>query len=172
MWPFKRIPLIDPESADWHLENFEWLVRCYAENESLADAKLILPKPGFFPNDGERGHALAERIFNQVKAYCQIADWPAELIPGNPVREPGRALHDVVPDDALGTQGWRTRRHGYLPEKDLVFATAIFIRAKNLDPDEPHLAKDLNRALQDLDARAVDIERIRSIEREAAEAEE
>jgi len=67
-------------------------------------------------------------------------------------------------DDALGTQGWRTRRH--LPETDLVFATAIFFRAKNLNPDDrrsclkSHLAKEFDRALRDLDAREADIERI------------
>jgi hypothetical protein len=53
-------------------------------------------------------------------------------------------------------QGWRYGRSGYLPEQDLVFATALFITAKKLDPSpayqclKPHLAQQLKRALRDL----------------------
>jgi hypothetical protein len=53
-------------------------------------------------------------------------------------------------------QGWRYGRSGYLPEQDLVFATALFIAAKKLDPSpayqclKPHLAQQLKRALRDL----------------------
>ncbi|MEM9223767.1 MAG: hypothetical protein AAGB11_15405 [Pseudomonadota bacterium] len=42
---------------------------------------LVLPKPGFFPVDGEEGHALAIRLFDQVKTYCGMADWPVLLAP-------------------------------------------------------------------------------------------
>ena len=91
MWPFKRRPLIDPETADWHLENFEGLVRCYAENESLADANLLLPKPGFFPNDGERGHALAERIFGR-----EVSPWRPKL---GTYRSVGRNVACIYPND-------------------------------------------------------------------------
>ena len=54
------------------------------------------------------------------------------------------------------TQGWRMGRSGYLPEQDLVFATALFIAVKDLDPTsayqclKPHLAKLLKRGLRDL----------------------
>ena len=43
-------------------------------------------------------------------------------------------------------QGWRWQRAGYLPEADIVFALALFLRAKGLEPGEacrslkPHLA--------------------------------
>ena len=53
-------------------------------------------------------------------------------------------------------QGWRYGRSGYLPEQDLVFATALFNAVKELDPHpacqslKPHLAKLLKRALRDL----------------------
>lgn len=256
IWPFKRKPLLDEETADWHLENFEWLVSCYAESQSFSTAKLVLPKPSFFLTDDEKGHAKAERIFSQVKEYCQIAHWPTELVRGDPFLTPGRTLFEVqhgksvlgtydgyssnkirityapnlldnpqaliavlaheighgiihaAPmkpvcaddehefltdlaavylgfgvflantafqftqwrDDALGTQGWHSARSGYLPEADLIFATAIFLRAKNIDPAEarsclkPHLATMLDKALRDLDAREPDIARIRALE--------
>ena len=27
MWPFRRKPIVDDETAAWHAENFAWLVR-------------------------------------------------------------------------------------------------------------------------------------------------
>jgi hypothetical protein len=65
-------------------------------------------------------------------------------------------------------QGWRYGRSGYLPEQDLVFATALFIAAKELDPHpayqslKPHLAKLLKRALRDLTIDRRFIEQIRT----------
>jgi hypothetical protein len=51
---------------------------------------------------------------------------------------------------------------GYLPEVDLIFALALFLQAKSLNPDlalaclKPHLAAMLRRALRDLaDRRAL-----------------
>ncbi len=262
IWPFTRRPLLDEETASWHLENFEWLVSSYASSQSLSAATLVLPKPNYFQTDGKKGHALAEHLFAQVKAYCQIEEWPTELRPQSGTPQPGRGLfevqqnrsvlgtyqghpanhirityaphllknpqsliatfaheighaiidrapkppvcaHDEVEfltdlaaiymgfgvflantafqftqwrDDALGTQGWQSSRTGYLPETDLVFATAIFIRVKQLDPTEarsslkPHLGSQLDRALRDLDAREPDIARIRAAETAAAKA--
>lgn len=256
MWPFKRKPFLDPETADWHIENFEWLVRCSASSKSLTQARLVLPKVGYFNTDGEKGHALAERIFAQVKDYAQIGDWPIKLVAIAPNRKPSRSLFEVVQnrgvlgtfetslenipqisyasnlvddpvtlvstlaheighmlihgaplapicetdetefltdlaavymgfgvflannsftteqwrDDGMGTQGWRTQRQGYLPEPDLVFATALFIAVKGLDPAEartclkPHLAKSLDAALLDLKERRGDVDRIAKLE--------
>jgi hypothetical protein len=65
-------------------------------------------------------------------------------------------------------QGWRYGRSGYLPEQDLVFATALFIAVKELDPHpayqclKPHLAKLLKRALRDLTADRRYVEQIRA----------
>ena len=57
---------------------------------------------------------------------------------------------------------WRMGHSGYLPEADLIFALALFLQAKLLDPDlaraclKPHLAAMLRRAQRDLaDRRAI-----------------
>jgi hypothetical protein len=255
MWPFKRKPFLDAETADWHIENFEWLVACFAQYKCLTQAQLVLPLPGYFPNDGETGHALAERIFLQVKSYALI-DWPVKLVQDPANHKPSRSMFAVVEarsvlgtfqastdnipeisyaanlidnpvslvatfahevghlivhsapsapicdddelefltdlaavylgfgiflanssfsseqwrDDATGTQGWRTQRQGYLPEADLVFATALFVMVKGLDPSEaksclkPHLAKCFDAALLDLKDRQTDINRIAALE--------
>lgn len=257
MWPFKRKPLLDRDTSNWHLENFEWLVRSYADAKALTNARLVLPKPGFFPIGDETGHLKAAAILTKVKEYAQISDWHVVLTKGSTLAKPGRSLFEVQPtkqtlgtfqtqgneirityspslvddpetliatlaheighyivamapekaicaddelefltdlaaiymgfgvfmannafqfaqwrDDAIGTQGWRMDRRGYLPEADLVFGLAIFLKAKDIDPADarvclkPHLAKMLDRALRDLAERAEDIEKIRMIERE------
>ena len=33
-----------------------------------------------FPADGEQGHALAMRMFERVKHYCDMADWDVDLV--------------------------------------------------------------------------------------------
>ena len=243
MWPFTRKPIVDADTAQWHADNFAWLVATFGGNGAFADAVLVLPRPGFFPSDGEQGHARAQRIFERVKHYCGMDEWPVELVAddnpaamrgpvslsavvhgkhaqgtfsvaGNAVQisytpalldHPERLIatfahelahyllatapspppcdddeHEFLTDLTaayLGfgvfmansvfdfepiqdgpLQGWRMGRSGYLPEQDLVFATALFISAKRLDPApaaqclKPHLAKLLARALRDLAA--------------------
>ena len=58
-------------------------------------------------------------------------------------------------------QGWRWQNSGYLPEADLIYALALFLRAKELHEDpacealKPHLAKLLKRAMLELRAKAL-----------------
>ena len=63
------------------VENMEWLIREFGGRDGLAESTLVLPKPGFFAFEGEQGHALALRLFEQVKAYCGMSDWEVDLIP-------------------------------------------------------------------------------------------
>ena len=241
MWPFKRRPIVDAETAAWHVDNFAWLIRQFGGSNTFADTQLVLPKPGFFVFDGEQGHALAVRIFDQVKCYCRMSDWEVDLVADdNPLATPAPiSLAMIAPQKhALGTfavagtriqisyvpallqrpdrliatfahelahyllatsaeqppceadetefltdlaavylgfgvflantrfefevlrdgplQGWQMAHSGYLPEADLIFALALFLRARSLEPDEacnclkPHLATMLRRALRDL----------------------
>jgi len=61
-------------------------------------------------------------------------------------------------DAAAGTQGWRTRRNGYLSERDLVFNLALFLATKGFPASEaqpclkPHLADLLKAAMKDVEA--------------------
>jgi hypothetical protein len=243
MWPFARKRIVDDDTAAWHLENFTWLIDEFGA-ASFARTKLVLPKPGYFVTDGENGHALAQRIFDHVKAYCGMTAWEADLvIDDNPLAEdapPSFAM--VAPQKhAVGTfaaagnriqisyvpslltqpehlvatfahelahyllatarksppseddekefltdltavylgfgvflansrftlethqsvtiQGWRWSRSGYLPEADLIFALALFLEAKALDPApalaclKPHLAKMLRRTVSERGSR-------------------
>ena len=254
MWPFKRKPIVDTDTAQWHVDNFAWLVDTFGGNAAFAESVLVLPKPGFFPSDGQEGHARALQILERVKHYCGMDDWPVHLVPDhNPAADRSSAISVATPvhgKHALGTfsvagnavqisyvpallahperliatfahelahyllataptsppceddehefltdltatylgfgvfmansvfefeaiqdgpmQGWRYGRSGYLPEQDLVFATALFIAVKELDPHpayqclKPHLAKLLKRALRDLTIDRRLVEQIRA----------
>lgn len=241
MWPFARKSIVDQDTAAWHVDNFAWLIRRRGGTEGLTHSKLILPRPGFFVTNGETGHALAQRIFDQTKAYCGMSDWDVDLVSDeNPLAERaapslamvasqkhalgtfGVAGNRIVisyvpdllrrPDHLIATfahelahyllaagrdeppceedekefltdlaavylgfgvflanarfqheayvdgplQGWRIARSGYLPEADLIFAVALFLQVKSLDPApalaclKPHLATMLKRTLSDL----------------------
>ena len=243
IWPLRRKPVVDADTASWHIENMTWLIREFGGRDGLAESMLVLPIPGFFTFEGEQGHALALRLFEQVKTYCGMSDWEVDLIADdNPLAAtPALSAAMVEPKKhALGTfgvdgnriqityataqlqrpdrliatfahelahyllataansppcdddelefltdlaavylgfgvflantrfefealsdgpmQGWRWQNSGYLPEADLIFALALFLRAKDLDERpacdalKPHLAKMLKRAMSDLPA--------------------
>jgi hypothetical protein len=88
IWPFSRKPVIDADTAGWHADNFAWLLRHFGGQETLTQTTLVLPKPGFFRFDGNRDHAFAQSLFEQVKTYCGMAEWDIDLIPDdNPIAE-------------------------------------------------------------------------------------
>jgi hypothetical protein len=55
----------------------------------------VSPKPGFFIFDGERDHPLAVRIFDQVKHYCGMSDWEADLVATHPSRRENWKVADA-----------------------------------------------------------------------------
>jgi hypothetical protein len=243
IWPLRRKPIVDADTATWHIENMGWLIREFGGRDSPTESTLVLPKPGFFTFEGEQGHALALRLFDQVRGYCGMSDWEVDLtaddnplaasapigvamivpqkhaagtfgIDGNRVQityttaqlqRPDRLIatfaHELAhyllatatssppcDDDeiefltdlaavylgfgvflantrfefeAIGDgsmQGWRWQNAGYLPEADLIFALALFLRAKEQDERpacealKPHLSKMLRRAMSELPA--------------------
>jgi hypothetical protein len=104
MWPFKKKPIIDSETAEWQFECFEWLITEFGADLPITSRRLVLPKPGFFMTDGEKDHALAERLFASVKAYAGMSDWPVRLIADLPVPDHQVGVHRPQPmKHALGT---------------------------------------------------------------------
>jgi hypothetical protein len=79
MWPFRRKPAIDADTAIWIIDNFAWLMRAFGR-DGFAESKLILPLPQFFPIERESGHALALQLFAQMKEHCGMAEWDVDLV--------------------------------------------------------------------------------------------
>jgi hypothetical protein len=59
MWPFTRRPIVDDDTAAWHLENRTRLLKELGGNGAFAGLKPVLPKPEFFGAGGKRDHAFA-----------------------------------------------------------------------------------------------------------------
>lgn len=71
MWPFPA-RVIDDETVAWQLGVFEWFIRTLCDGHTMGDTALVVPGRGHFLADDERGHALAERIFDQVRCYAGV----------------------------------------------------------------------------------------------------
>ncbi|RDJ23199.1 hypothetical protein DWF00_21385 [Bosea caraganae] len=71
MWPFPT-RIIDDETVAWQLGVFEWFIRNLADGYSMGDSTLVVAGRGHFIADDERGHALAERIFDQIRRYIRV----------------------------------------------------------------------------------------------------
>jgi hypothetical protein len=99
MWPFAPRSIVDADTARWLLDNMAWLEGEFGEAAGQPRARLVLPQPGFFRSDGETGHALALRIFAQVKEYCGMEDWAISVVADdNPHARPvERSLLAVAP---------------------------------------------------------------------------
>ena len=110
MWPFRRKPLLDTETARWHLDNFAWLIRNHGQHSHFAGARLVLPSQDFFAANGREGHALALELFDQVKAYCGLGHAAIALVQtDSPPAQAGRPIiHHGV--QAAGTYSWEIGR--------------------------------------------------------------
>ncbi|MFM9975782.1 MAG: hypothetical protein ACKVON_14565 [Beijerinckiaceae bacterium] len=87
MWPFKSKPIIDVDAVEWQFECFEWLLKEYGADIPITSRQLVLPKARFFPTENEKGHALAQRLFDAVKTYAGLSDWPVTLVADAPTPE-------------------------------------------------------------------------------------
>ncbi|QCK86835.1 hypothetical protein E8L99_14265 [Phreatobacter aquaticus] len=73
MWPFP-VRIIDDTTVEWQLQAFEWLINRLCDGAGIAGTSLVVPGRSHFIADGEQGHALALRLFEQVKAYVRVDD--------------------------------------------------------------------------------------------------
>lgn len=76
---FQKGALLDADLTTWQFDCFEWLLRHTGGLEALQCRRLIFPTREFFPQRGQHDHAFAEAIFQQVKVYAGMADWPCTL---------------------------------------------------------------------------------------------
>lgn len=86
MWPFPA-RVIDDETVAWQLRVFEWFIHALCDGQTMGDRTLVVPGRGHFLADEERGHALAERIFDQVRYYAGVGgDYRIDLVQQPPRR--------------------------------------------------------------------------------------
>lgn len=113
MWPFKP-RVIDDDTVAWQLDVAEWFIRTIGPGQPISATTLVVPGRDHFVTDGEKGHAFAKRVFNQVRAYAGVD--PARII--SLVPQPARGA-DVL-NDAPAVGGAMS---GLVTEKALPLGT-------------------------------------------------
>ncbi len=76
---FKPRPLIEPTSADWIFEAFEWALRYFDHDEFFNRSRLIQPTNDFFAGNVNSIHDKAENIFRHTLNYAGLTHWPFQL---------------------------------------------------------------------------------------------
>lgn len=108
---FGRKHFLDRDVEDWHVETWAWLIRNGGQSslDDFVKTDLILPTPDFFPGNGSEGHQKAVSIFEQVRAYAGMENWPVKLVEQHSL--PGR-VSDLLHVEHVGTCAGTFRREG------------------------------------------------------------
>lgn len=107
MFGLSAKPPVDADEFDWLLACTAWLIPVLGGREAVQAHRLILPD--HFPDPTARGHARAVELFDQVRNFVGMGDWPCNLVAGEEERETriadGLALKHESGAPPLGTFG-------------------------------------------------------------------
>jgi hypothetical protein len=76
---FRAGRFLEAGVEDWVLETWAWLLTEFGGLGRLRQSALVLPTRDFFPPTDTVGDARALYLFQQVKLWAGLADWPCEL---------------------------------------------------------------------------------------------
>jgi hypothetical protein len=76
----------DEAMVQWHFAVWEWLLRNFGGAEHIAQRSLVLPEKTFFPDALTNDHAGVASVFEHVKKYIGVAEWPCHLEPLDEMR--------------------------------------------------------------------------------------
>lgn len=80
MWnPFRKKPLLSEEDEFFQIETYRWLLRNFGGDDFYKDTRLILPTEEFFPERPQSPEGLAQYLFERVKKYAGLENWPCTL---------------------------------------------------------------------------------------------
>jgi hypothetical protein len=100
-------PPVDADEFDWLVACTAWLLPLLGGADLVATRKLIVPEN--FPDPTTKGHARAVELFEQVRAFAGMDDWPCEIVAGESERHThvatGLALKHETRPPPLGTFG-------------------------------------------------------------------
>lgn len=107
MFGLSAKPPVDADEFDWLLACTAWLIPILGGEQAVRKHKLILPDD--FPDPTARGHARAVELFDQVRAFADMREWPCDLVAGEEERgtriADGFALKHETGAPPLGTFG-------------------------------------------------------------------
>lgn len=78
---FQSKPLLDDSSRQWLYDSFHWAM-AHFDSQFFADkSQLVLPTAAFFPDRANNADQLASNVFDRVKTYTGLFDWPFQQVP-------------------------------------------------------------------------------------------
>jgi hypothetical protein len=78
---FGKKSYIDEDFFEWAVTLAAWTIDNFDGLDQLRKTKLVTPSAEFFPKSRLGGGAKAQELFEQVKAYADMADWQCTLQP-------------------------------------------------------------------------------------------
>jgi hypothetical protein len=79
-WPSRERTFLDADDEQWVIETWGWFLHGLGGIEALEQTHLIVPTREYFPPSDRTGHERAEHIFEAVKRYAGMSEWPCRLI--------------------------------------------------------------------------------------------
>jgi hypothetical protein len=70
---------LDEDTIEWHFETWAWLFENFGGFSGLQDTQMLLPTRDFFPHVPSMDSAYFESLFEVVKGYMGMSDWPCEF---------------------------------------------------------------------------------------------
>lgn len=77
---FTSKPLLDEASRQWLFDTYDWALRNFDAALFFNHTRLILPTNEYFPGQADSPAAMANLIFDQVKAYAGTRHWPTLVV--------------------------------------------------------------------------------------------
>lgn len=78
-YPIRKVPVITEEERLFLIDVYKWLLRNFGGDTFYKKTSLILPVAEFFPGLFSPGETVAETVFQYVRKYAGMKDWPFEL---------------------------------------------------------------------------------------------
>jgi hypothetical protein len=77
---FSKPPLLDAGTTEWIFDTCAWVLTEFGTDAFYAATQLVTPTDEFFPSkSGGSPDALAQELFDAVKRYADMEQWPCRL---------------------------------------------------------------------------------------------
>ena len=103
---FRARPILSDEDFYFQIETYKWLLKNFGGKDFFEKTELVLPTKTYFKTLADDPHEVAVEIFDAVKKYAGMEDWPCILEAQEEDIETKVAptiVMENVPDNPLGT---------------------------------------------------------------------
>lgn len=77
---FNSKPLLDANTTEWIFDSYEWALTQFDADIFFQKTQLVLPTNDFFPGKVASVAEMSAAIFQRIKTYAQVEQWPIALV--------------------------------------------------------------------------------------------